>query len=691
MNFSSYKISKCSFLFVLFSQVFFSQQTILENSNLPIIVINTDTNPATGLPYPISDELKVSATMKLIFRLDGSRNYLTDINNENHLNYNGRIAIETRGSSSQELDKKPYGFTTYLADNTTKNNVSLLDMPSENDWVLNALAFDPSMMRDYLSYTLANRMGNYAPRVRYVEVIVNDDYKGVYILTEKIKIDSDRVNLKKLKTTDVDASDITGGYIIKADKTTGGDSVAWTFPNENGWWTEFLYDSPKAEDINSQQSNYIYDIFNDLVTQVENNNNSIVNGFPSIIDIPSFVDFMIMAELVSNPDAYQFSTYFHKDKGGKLRAGPIWDFNLSYGNDLFLWGFDRSHYDVWQFDFENTGPKFWKQLFNNTTFKCYLAKRWFEITAQDNALNYNSIINLLDETMSLLNESKEREQLRWETVEDFEDNIAAMKTWINNRFTWIDANIGSSNNCNNLSVPNLVISKIHYHPLEANGYSSKKLEFIEITNNSNLNVNLTGYYIKELGISYQFPVNSEIEAHKSIFLCNDTDAFTDYYSTTPFGEFHRSLSNKSYPIVLSDAFGNIIDEVIYKDDNPWPSNADGFGSYLQLKNLNADNSLASNWTLGNQNTLSNSNNLSIEQQISVFPNPTKGIINFAINTTNIQSLEIVIFNSLGQTVGQFQMNSNNLKVNVNHLNKGIYYYNLIDKKSIIYTNKFIKN
>ena len=88
-----------------------------------------------------------------------------------------------------------------------------------------------------------------------------------------------------------------------------------------------------------------------------------------------------MAEIASNPDAYQFSTYFHKDRGGKLRAGPIWDYNLSFGNDLFIFGFDRSFFDVWQLDFENRGAKFWRDLFQDDTFNCYLAKRWFELTA----------------------------------------------------------------------------------------------------------------------------------------------------------------------------------------------------------------------------------------------------------------------------------------------------------------------
>ncbi len=249
------------FFFLFLCQVSFAQQTILNDSNLPIMLISTDIDPDTNAPTDIPDEPKVLATMYLIYRPDGTRNYLTDSTNPSFLNYKGRIGIELRGSSSQALDKKPYGFTTLLDDDDSNNNVSLLGMPSENDWVLNSLAYDPSMIRDYLSYTLSNNMGNYAPRVQYVEVLVNGDYKGVYFLTEKVKRDSDRVNLKKIADDDNDFPDITGGYIIKADKTTGGDEIAWTMPNYGGWDTNFLHHYPKTEDITSAQANYIETIF----------------------------------------------------------------------------------------------------------------------------------------------------------------------------------------------------------------------------------------------------------------------------------------------------------------------------------------------------------------------------------------------------------------------------------------------
>ena len=682
-------------LFLFLCQVSLAQQTILTDSNLPIMVILTDIDPDTNLPIDIPDEPKVLATMQLIYRPDGTRNYLTDITNDTFLNYNGRIGIELRGSSSQVLEKKPYGFTTLMEDDESNNNVNLLGMPSENDWVLNSLAYDPSMVRDYLSYTLSSNMGNYAPRVKYIEVIVNDDYKGVYILTEKIKRDSDRVNLKKIADFDNTSPEVTGGYIVKADKINGDDEVAWTMPNSGGWETNFLHHYPKTEDITGQQADYIENIFYDLATQTNPANTSISDGYPSIIDIPSFVDYMIMAEFASNPDAYQFSTFFHKDRAGKLRAGPIWDYNLSFGNDLFVFGFDRSFYDIWQFEFENTGAKFWKDLFQEDSFNCYIAKRWLELTAINQPLNFVTISNLIDEYFNLLAESQERELQRWPpedgwpTVADQEENIIEMKVWIENRIDWMNNNIGSSDNCEDVSVPNLVISKIHYNPVDDGEYVSEDLEFIEITNNSNQSVNLTGYYLRELGISYQFSANASVLSNQKIYLCSNAIAFQNYYGLTPFGVFTRNLSNKSYKIILSDAFGNTIDQVEYKDNTPWPEDADGTGSYLQLVDLNSDNSQAVNWITSMQ-SLSTENIASSQQELIIYPNPTKGPITIKLNNLKTEPLEFIIYNSLGQSIEKFKLNSNSSQINLSHLSNGFYYYSIKNKGEVILRNKFIK-
>lgn len=665
-----------------FFQNFFSQT--FTDSNLPIVVINTDINPNTGQPTEIVDDPRVLANMKIIKRPDGTRNYMTDINTTSFLNYNGRIDIEFRGSSSQDLPKKPYGLSTKQADNVSNNNVSLLGMPSENDWILNALAFDSSYIRDYISYNLSSQLGNYASRTVYCEVVVNGEYKGLYILQEKLKDDSNRINVLEIEPTDVTAETITGGYITKADKTTGGDPVAWQMIPYSGNVVDFIHELPKPEDVTSSQNAYIQNQFTNL--QLQANNASIQNGFPSRIDVPSFIDFMLINELGSNVDAYQFSTYFHKDRAGKLRAGPVWDLNLTYGNDLFQYGFDRSKTDVWQFNNgDNVGPKFWMDLFLNTTYRCYLSKRWNELTQAGKPLNQTSINTLIDNTITLITEAANRDSQKWfATNANLAPKVVDIKNFITARTTWMTTNLGSFSACNNVTVPQLVISRIHYNPLAGSGFTSNDQEFIEITNTGSTSVSLSGIYLRELGVSYQFPYNSTVSAGQKIYLASNTTAFLSKYGFSAFGQFTRNLSNKSQKLVLADAFGNTIDSVQYADASPWPSSADGTGPYLQLIDVSLDNSLASSWeasstslAVGEYNYVTNT---------TFFPNPASSFLNVQ---SEFMLTKIEIFDYNGRLLKQLIPNSETTQINVSDLQNGLYFVKAYNNEATK-TEKFFK-
>ena len=613
----------------------------LTSSNLPIVVIETD----GGIDIP--DEPKVLGNMRIIWHQDGSRNYLTDIDNPVFLNYNGRIGIETRGHTSQDLPKKPYGLTTLQVDNVTTNNISILGMPEENDWVLNSLAYDQTGMRDVLAYELSERMGQYAPRRVYCEVVVNGDYKGLYVFMEKIKVDKNRVNIEKMDGSCNTYPEVTGGYIIKADKADPDEPVAWTMIGNDFWdWTYHAYyfhSYPKPENITDAQHDYIRDVFFSLDAEAESHNESVVNGFPSIIDIPSFIDFMMIAEYTSNVDVYHLSTFFHKDRDGKLRAGPVWDYNLSFGYDEFG---DRSGYDVWQFyNGSCDGSRFWTDLFFNCpTFRCYFAKRWNELTAEGQPLNYLSVEERINQIDTLLTEAIYRDNHRWWKMLHHDEYVADMKDWIQLRIGWINDNVGPCDDCSDVVVPPLVISKINYHPADWWSIDSDRLEFIEITNNGDDEVDLTGVYFRELGISYTFPAGSSIGGHEALMLCSDSLLFMDYYQSMPFGQYTRYLSNKSQNLRLVDAWGNVIDEVHYFNKSPWPIEADGRGAFLELADLNLDNSLPESWrALDVEEFSSNSS-------IRIYPNPSAGVIHICMDSERIIDNEISIYDMLGRKV-----------------------------------------
>ena len=655
------------------------------SSNLPIVIITTDNYPNSTQPQEILDSPRVLGNMKIIKHPDGTRNYMTDVNTPAFINYNGRISIEIRGSSSQTLPKKQYGLTTLLTDNVSNNNVSLLGMPSENDWILNGMGYEPSLIRDYLFYNLARQMGEYASRTVYCEVVVNGDYVGLYVFQEKIKPDSNRVNILKITSTDNSLPNVSGGYITKSDKTTGNDPVAWTMLSY-AWTTDFIHEYPDPSIVTSQQSTYIQSQFTNLETTAHNNNTSVSNGFPSVIDIPSFVDFMLLNELGSNADGYQFSTYFHKDRNGKLRAGPIWDFNLTLGNDLFLWGFDRSHYDVWQFaDGGNDGARFWTDLFNNPTYKCYLSKRWHELTLTGQPLSESSLNEFIDATIATISEASIRENLRWANIPDQAAEIANIKTFITNRINWMTTNIGPYSSCNAVQTPALVINKINYNPMISGNFPiSNDQEFIEIVNAGTTTVNLTGYYFKELGFTYLFPAFSTIAPNQSIYLASNLTTFQSKYGFAAFGQFTRNLANNSEKLVLADGFGNTIDSVEYFDTAPWPTAPDGNGSYLQLISTSLDNNLASSWMASN--TLETNDFNPNSSSIIAFPNPVTAIVTLQ-SPQIMDSIEVIDF--LGKTIAKQKINETSLQFDMSLYSDGLYFIK-IESGNSIQTIKVIK-
>ncbi len=651
-----------SWLLYCIFQTSYSQ--IFTDSNLPVVIINTD----GGVNIP--DSPRVLAEMKIIYHGEGMRNALTDQNTPAYLNYNGRINIEVRGSSSQTLPKKQYGFSTLLNDNITNNNVSLLGMPADNDWILNGLGFEPSLIRDYLCYNLSRMIGEYASRTVFCEVILNGSYNGLYVLEEKIKQGSGRVNVSKMETMDNSFPKVTGGYIVKADKTTGNDPVAWTMSSFYGSDdVDYIFDYPKPEFVTSAQITYIHSEFTKLATLSYNGNSSPSSGYPSVIDIPSFVDFMLLNELGSNADAYTYSTFFHKDRNGKLRAGPLWDLNLTYGYDLAIWGYDRSKPDVWQFSSgDNDGARFWKDLFNETEFRCCMNRRWTELTRPGQPFNYNSIISFIDKTVASISEAAVRENLKWGTVPDLTREINKIKDFLNVRIPWMTTALTPPSNCSNVIVPPLVITKIMYHPDSTLNFpDSNQQEFIEIKNTGSTTVSLTGVYFSGTGFVYQFPVYSEILPNSTKILAGNSAIFREKYGQFPFGQFTRNLSNQSEKLILADAFGNVIDSVTYSDRSPWPD-ADGNGYYLDLSDPLSDNSIAASWT-ASTNILLSTPESEHNQGLRIYPTPVKN--NLTIESSLAVST-LLLFDFQGRLIKSIDINSAIYIFDMSSFPSGIY-------------------
>ena len=301
-----------------------------ESTNLPLVLIDTRS-------LPIPDEPKLHARIKIMEHSDGTRNFVTD-----SVQYDWQaVGIEQRGSSSGNFPKKSYGFEFQnpAGDDTS---FAVLGMPAQSDWILSANFSDKSFMRNTFAYDLARKMGWYASRTRYVEVVLNDEYQGIYVVMEKIKRDANRVNISKLKPTDISGTNVTGGYIVKIDKSTGNDNQGFDSqyaPEHNGQGQKirFLFDYPKAVDLAPEQAGYIEAYIDSFENALHSTDFlSPVNGYKRYVNLPSFVDYFILNEWSKNTDGYRISTYLTKPKitqeGGKLIIGPAWDYDLGWRN-----------------------------------------------------------------------------------------------------------------------------------------------------------------------------------------------------------------------------------------------------------------------------------------------------------------------------------------------------------------------
>tara|TARA_Y100001970_G_scaffold287243_1_gene411438 strand:- start:874 stop:2205 length:1332 start_codon:yes stop_codon:yes gene_type:complete len=408
-------------------------------SNLPIISINT-------FGENIPDEPRINAQMGIINNNSGTNNIEDDFND-----YNGRITIEKRGNSSQEQEKPPYRFET-IDDDGENNNVKLLGLPEENDWILYAPWSDKSLMRNVLIYSLSNDMGRYAPRSEFVELYLNNEYRGVYVLMEKIKRDKNRVAISSLDPNSNFGDNLTGGYILKFDWAETGDNNGGFFSLIDGM--RYNYHYPKPDEISSEQESYIQSYINSYENIMNSNKYNSEQGYSKFIDIGSFVDFIILQEISRNVDAYGLSTYIYKDKesiNNMLTAGPIWDFNHGFGNCDYYKAWETDGWNI-SYTYEDMDQRafWWLKLWNDDNFKEMVKDRYKVL--RRSILSTTNINTKVDQYVSELGNSVNKNFTKWpilgeyiwpnkEVFDTYQEEIIYLKSWINNRLTWMDSEL----------------------------------------------------------------------------------------------------------------------------------------------------------------------------------------------------------------------------------------------------------
>lgn len=420
-------------------------------SVLPLFIIESNTE--------IVDEPKVTATLKLINNGPGQINRLTDQPGD----YDGLIGIEIRGASSSHYPQKPYLFETRdsLGEN---NNVSLLSLPEENDWVLLSNFNDKSFLRNLLAFHLFEKMGHYAPRAKLCEVFVNKSYQGIYLFAEKIKRDKNRIDIAKLKPEDNAGEELTGGYIFKVDYRD--DDAFWTSKyspiGHSDYTIHFVQYYPDSDDITIPQQNYIKNFTDDFEDALYTKNFDDPNGYRSFIDISSFIDYFIVNEVSRNNDGFKKSRYFHKDKNGLLCAGPIWDFDWAWKNISECHVVSSTNGSGWAYHINDCNP--WVKspgwmikLIQDKTFAKQIDCRYSDL--RESILSEDYLFHFADSIALLLENAQNRHFEKYPILgknvgapevdaqpESYRGEVEKLKTWIATRLNWLDRNmIGDCN------------------------------------------------------------------------------------------------------------------------------------------------------------------------------------------------------------------------------------------------------
>ncbi len=416
-------------------------------SPLPLVVIDAFGN--TGINNNDGIKRNVSMTFIEESSTSGRSHILGPVQTQ------VRAAIEVRGSSSAGFPKKSY--SVELRDGAGDDlPASLLGMPAESDWVLYAPYTDKTFMNDFLAYELHEAMGHYAVRRRHVEVFLDTsggrlgygDYIGVYVLLEKIKIDKNRVNIAQLTPQTATEPDISGGYILKRDRLEDADDVPVSATNGFGSTITLGIEDPKKHELSTAQINWIQAWLNQIGAALAPANFATTKAYTNYLDPDSFIDNQWMVEFAKNIDGYRLSNFFHKDRGGRLKMDPIWDWNLSFGNADYADGEATAN---WYYPIVDDANYPWmRRLFQDPDFNQRYIDRWGEL--RTNLFKPSLLQARIDRIASRLSEPASRDYQRWTRMGQYIwpnppgivpiTTFAGMTTWIknwsSNRFNWIE-------------------------------------------------------------------------------------------------------------------------------------------------------------------------------------------------------------------------------------------------------------
>lgn len=369
------------------------------NTELPIISIKTENNTLIN-----SKDEYVEASMS--FR-----------GGELFDSFTKDIQIRGRGNSTWVFPKKPYQIRF-------EKKTSLMGMPKDKRWVLLANYSDKTMLRNKLAFELGKLSNlDWTPESYFADVFVNNDFQGTYQITQKVEESSNRVNIGN------------DGFLLEVEQQSRleDDDIVVR--------TDSLIINIKDPEIASsdEQYVYIYHFINDVEDVLYDDTFSDPeNGYAKFLDVESFVDWYLINEISKNNDAIFLSSVFMNHvPGGKLKMGPIWDFDRAFGNNTY--NSNESPEGFWVKD-----SKWISRLFEDPTFVEKVKERFEYFNS-----NKDFIYAQIDLFSSQLDKAQLENDEKWKTLgrrvepnhvwfDTYEEEVEYLKEWIDLRFDWLE-------------------------------------------------------------------------------------------------------------------------------------------------------------------------------------------------------------------------------------------------------------
>ena len=399
------------------------EKDFYQPTNIPLMIINSENSV---MPQGKDKETKVNA------------NYI--IIDEGKIKVKQTGTIKLRGNSSLNSEKKPYSINF-------EEKTNILDMPAKaKKWTLIPNMYDKSLLRNLLGYKMSFIFGlKYTPSCRYIDLILNGNYRGNYLICDKIEVNKDRLDISKMDESSIEEPEISGGYLIEAtgSKRRGDAS---TFKTTQGITFSYVY--PDIEDITEEQKEYIKNKFNEIEAQIYANNTK-------NIDIESFVRYFIIEDFSANQDGIFNSVFVYKERGDdKLYFGPVWDFDLAFDNAMILYPTNEKKNFAYKFALSNgSSAKLVSQILTDENILQKIKDTWFEMI--NTVFTKEIIRNFLNEQIEYINESQKLNYIRWDVLNSrqfmeavlrgsFEAEVDYLKDFVENRFDIFDQIVSSA-------------------------------------------------------------------------------------------------------------------------------------------------------------------------------------------------------------------------------------------------------